>query len=702
MNMSEHVLVEHLPDQLSPRCEFAPDNTCRHRQAEGRQQQPDDEHETREQQRTGELSELNEKLIHEMNARSIVEEELHRVRQILHMVLDVIPQRVFWKDRDSRYLGCNRSFADHAGLNDPKDVIGMDDNQMPWGKESEYFQAADRMVMEYDTPMRNYDVAQPSSDGQISWHRKSRLPLYNRNGAVIGILGTFEDITESMRIKDLLIKNGHILAEAQAIANLGSWEYCLETKKEYRSAEFFRILGYQDRASGFAENSMFDHIHPQDQERVRQSIIATLENGKPYDIEYRIIRVDGQERFVHAKGKTIREKNDKTTRFIGAIQDITERKNAEERKKTQWKQLAALRAIDMAITESLDLRVTLNVVLDQVVHQLGADAADILLLNHAHKLEHAASRGFRNNSIKRCAIPFGKGNAGRVAYERRIIHISNVQLLDNCRYFPNLSDEGYISYFGAPLVAKGEVVGVLEVFYRSSHSLDQEMLDFLETLAGQAAIAIDNATLFSGLQRSNISLMMAYDSTLEGWSRALDLRDRETEGHSQRVTDMTEKIAQALGVPKDELIHIRRGAMLHDIGKMGVPDQILLKPGPLSDEERGAMQQHPVHAFNLLAPIAFLRPALDIPYCHHEKWDGSGYPRGLKGRQIPLGARIFAVIDVWDALRSDRPYRPAWSKEKTTEYIIQQSGTHFDPEVVTLFMSQIEKLDDDRNPDHHG
>src|SRR5678815_3430159 len=177
------------------------------------------------------------------------------------------------------------------------------------------------------------------------------------------------------------------------------------------------------------------------------------------------------------------------------------------------------------------------------------------------------------------------------------------------------------------------------------------------------------------------------DTTLEGWSAALDLRDKETEGHSQRVTDMTLLLAQALGVADGEMEQMRRGALLHDIGKMGIPDSILLKPGKLTDEEWVIMRQHPRLAHDLLAPIAYLRPALDIPYCHHEKWDGTGYPRGLKGEAIPLSARVFAVVDVWDALRSDRPYRPGWAEDKVLDYIREQSGKHFDPDVAAAFLA---------------
>jgi putative nucleotidyltransferase with HDIG domain len=209
----------------------------------------------------------------------------------------------------------------------------------------------------------------------------------------------------------------------------------------------------------------------------------------------------------------------------------------------------------------------------------------------------------------------------------------------------------------------------------------------METVAGQAAIAIDNAQLFEGLQRSARQLTVAYDATIEGWAHALDLRDCETEGHSRRVTELTLTLARAMGVGDDLLVHVRRGALLHDIGKMGIPDHILLKPGPLTKEEWTIMRRHPRFAYELLRPITYLRPALDIPYLHHEKWDGTGYPNGLAGEAIPLTARIFAVVDVWDALRSDRPYRAAWPVEKVRDHIRALAGSHFDRAVVETFLS---------------
>ena len=349
--------------------------------------------------------------------------------------------------------------------------------------------------------------------------------------------------------------------------------------------------------------------------------------------------------------------------------------------------LRALRNIDMAITSSLDLRVTLNVVLDQVANQLGIDAVSILRYNqHMQLLEYTAGRGFRSNEITHSRLRLGEGKAGLSALEQKFVHVENLPESDFSRR-DLVVIEGFIAYYAVPLVAKGQVKGVMEIFNCTPLNPDQDWLEFLETLAGQAAIAIDNASLFSNLQRSNLNLALAYDSTLEGWAGALDLRDKETEGHSRRVTDMTVRIAQEIDIPEDELVQIKRGALLHDIGKMGIPDAILLKPGPLSDDEWQIMRQHPGFAYKLLAPIAYLRPALDIPYNHHEKWDGTGYPRGLKGEEIPLAARIFAVVDVWDALSSDRPYRQAWDQNKVLDHIQNQSGTHFDPQVVEIFLA---------------
>ncbi len=323
--------------------------------------------------------------------------------------------------------------------------------------------------------------------------------------------------------------------------------------------------------------------------------------------------------------------------------------------------LQALRAIDIAIASNHDLRQTLEVLLDQITKQLMVDAVVILLLDETkQQLAYGAGRGFYTLTLRYTRLRIGEGIAGRAAQQRQIINIRDLstdpQTLIRAA---SLAKEGFVSYYAAPLITKGQLKGVLEIFHRSFLDPDEEWLNFLEALAGQAAIAIENTTLLEDLLRSHDELSQAYDSTIEGWSHALDLRDKETEGHTRRVTDLTLELARVFGFSDEELVHVRRGGLLHDIGKMGVPDKILLKEGALTAEEWVIMRQHPVFAHELLLPIDYLRPSLDIPYCHHEKWDGTGYPRGLKGEEIPLIARIFAVVDVWDALTSDRPYRAA-------------------------------------------
>ncbi len=363
-----------------------------------------------------------------------------------------------------------------------------------------------------------------------------------------------------------------------------------------------------------------------------------------------------------------------------------------ERSEHRLARTLALHKIDQAITGSTDVGLILQVILEQALPHLGAAAAAILLYDPVTQgLDYARGSGFLTKSLMHTHLAMGQGYAGRAALARQMVHIPDLRSrqTDFLRS-PTFSQEGFISYTALPMIAKGEIKGVLEVFHRTPFQPDTEWQSFLETLAGQAATAVESATLFEDLQRANDQLTLAYDATIEGWSRAMDLRDRETEGHSQRVAAMTLRLARSVGLPDQTLVHVRRGALLHDIGKMGVPDEILQKIGPLTAEEWTVMKRHPVLAYEMLAHIRYLEPALEIPYCHHEKWDGTGYPRGLQADRIPLAARVFAVVDVYDALTSDRPYRPAWTPEQAREYLSAQSGTHFDPVVVKAFLGMMD------------
>lgn len=376
---------------------------------------------------------------------------------------------------------------------------------------------------------------------------------------------------------------------------------------------------------------------------------------------------------------------------IMLVRDITKYKMSELKIKRQFDQLAALRSIDLAITSELDLTPTLSVILDQVRAQLNIDAAAILLFDpHTQLLEFAAGVGFKTLALQHTRLRVGEEYAGKAVLERRVFHIPNLKSRQTAFLrSPFLAQENFIAYYAVPLFAKGQAVGVLEIFHRALLDADGDWLNYMDMLAGQAAIAIDNSMLFKNLQLSNAELTLAYDKTIEGWSRALDLRDKETEGHSRRVTAMTFKLASKMGIQHPELTHICRGAMLHDIGKVAIPDSILLKAGPLNNEEWITMRRHPMIAVELLTSIDHLLPALDIPRSHHEKWNGMGYPDHLSGETIPLAARLFAIVDVYDALISDRPYRHAWSQTDAMKYISEQSGEHFDPHVVPAFIEMM-------------
>lgn len=355
---------------------------------------------------------------------------------------------------------------------------------------------------------------------------------------------------------------------------------------------------------------------------------------------------------------------------------------------SQQRQVGALMGVGSAINSSLGLKRVLELVMDTLIALMNAERGFLMLREPNGKLRVRVARGIDNVDLNEEAFSISDTVVRRVAESGEPVLTTNAQ--EDPRFGEQYSVAAYrlLSILCAPLKIKDDLIGVIYVDNRAHTGIFQnDDLAVISAFANQAAVAIDNARLFDNLQTSNQELETAYQATLEGWVRALDLRDKETEGHTQRVTALTQRLARAMGVGEDDLAHITRGALLHDIGKMAIPDGILLKPGDLTPEERATIQRHPIYAYEMLYPIKFLRPALDIPFCHHEKWDGSGYPRGLKGDAIPFAARIFSVADVWDALIYDRPYRKALPPAAVKKMIIEKAGNHFDPRVVDAFFT---------------
>jgi len=347
-----------------------------------------------------------------------------------------------------------------------------------------------------------------------------------------------------------------------------------------------------------------------------------------------------------------------------------------------------LRQATAALSTSLDLDHVLESILTSLKKVVPYDSASVFLLEGDH-LHITISDGLEpGQDILGKSFPASDPLFLEVKTRKQPI------ILADATQDPRFLGWGKTSHvrgwMSVPLITRGEVIGYITLDNHKESAYSLEAGSMAQAFAHQAAAAIENARLFEGMQNSLKELNQAYESTIEGWSKAMDLRDKETEGHTLRVTELTTRLASAMGIDGEALVHIRRGALLHDIGKMGIPDRILLKPDSLSDEELLIMRQHPKYAHDMLSQISYLLPALDIPYSHHERWDGKGYPQGLKGEQIPLAARLFAVIDVWDALTSDRPYRPAWTHREAIDYIWELSEEHFDPDIVKKFMEIVD------------
>jgi PAS domain S-box-containing protein len=507
--------------------------------------------------------------------------------------------------------------------------------------------------------------------------------------AGIGIISI--DLSDVRRAEQTVLEREKNLIQLAERSKHLVWTMDLAYNFTYVNPIVKSLFGYS--SNEVTNTNLSQYLSPDDFQWITQKMEAILKSEQKHQslvLETDFINHTGKLVAVELHARAILSAEGKPVSLQGITRDITEQKRAQKEQEKLIARLSSLRRIDQLINSLAPVELGLQQVVLEAINSMEIDAAAILLKTGPHKvLQTAAHHGFYHPDSTGIELRQNDGYAGKAAMNRVTVSAENIQAPSSEFTRSEMATrEGFHAYGCTPIIVKGNLLGLLEVFRKEDRAPSEDTLDFMQTLAGQAGILMDTLTSFKELNIANDQLFLAYDANIEGWSRALDYRDRETEGHSQRVTEITIALAELIGVPQDQFKYIRWGALLHDIGKMGIPDSILHKPGKLTGQEWEIMKLHPTIARDLLKPIIYLEPSLDIPYCHHEHWDGSGYPRGIHGDDIPLAARIFSVADVWDALRSNRPYRPAWPEAQVLEHLKDIAGTHLDPQMIALFLAQ--------------
>ena len=553
----------------------------------------------------------------------------------------------------------------------PEEVVGLHYTEVATEEDRE------DLTRHYDETIREgsstSEVRLQTRSGKLVWLNNSSHIL-KRNGEAEGISGVLTDISEQVRLEQERNRLFNHALDLMCIADNGG--------------HFIEINPAWEDALGWTKEELLakpymDFVHPEDREATNNAEVR-LQNDKPViSFENRYLCKDGSYKWISWNFYPLVEEG----LIFAVARDVTEQKVSRQKIEQQVNRLSALAEIDNAITSNYDLSITLNVIIDHVISQLGVDAAAIYsydpLLNTLNCEVH---KGFRFPVLQGISYRLGEDLSGQVALEKRLQLVVDLsQQAGSFRKTNLLSLEKFASYAGIPLLAKGQIKGMLEVYMRSRFEPSEDWLSYFETLGRQSSIAMDNNELFDNMQRSNMELLVGFDHTVEGWARSVEHKLGEPPGHTRQLAELAVGLAESIEIEYTRLAHIRRGALLHDIGMLSIPHRIVRKKSSLSEKDLKVLHEHPQIAHDILHPIDFLRPALDIPYAHHERWDGSGYPRGLQGKQIPIAARIFSLVDVWDALRSERPHRKAWRDEEVNAYLKDQSGKQFEPRLVEIF-----------------
>lgn len=541
-----------------------------------------------------------------------------------------------------------------------------------------------------DSETETHRVIKP--DGSIGWQEWTDQAIRDDKGNIIEFQSVGRDITERKQTEDALRKSEERFSKAFQASPI------IITISKLSNAELLEVNETFEKISGYKREEVVGKttlelalwVNPLDRDRALSILLA---NGELRNeaIQFRMRNGNVITGLVSAE---LIELGDEKC-LITTIEDITERKRAEDSLRNQL-------AFDKLMTQLLarfatcaynEVDSSIEIGLKEITEFMEIDYADILILSEDRKTWKITYQ-WSASHLSPFIHPTQSIPTGELVWSEIKLFQGEAIKINTFDDYPAEAQidrrfsesEGAKSLLSVPIRGQEQLTfGCIDLIsYTNQINWSDSDVTHMKIIGDSIANLLER-------KRAEENLAEAYDTTLEGWAKALELRDKETEGHSRRVTEATVAVARAMEINDEELTHIRRGSILHDIGKMGIPDDILRKNGPLTDEERLIVQKHPTTAYELLKPITYLGNALDIPYCHHEKWDGTGYPRGLKGEEIPLAARIFAIVDVWDALSSDRPYRSAWPQEKVAQYLIAESGKHFDPQVMDVFLQMMKK-----------
>ena len=582
----------------------------------------------------------------ELNRRQQIEEIHHQQETQFMRLAENMTDLVGEIDLNGMYLYASPSYFSVMGYN-PEALIGQNALSFVHPDDRDLVRNSITKSLEKGIPtITRYQFRH--ADGHYIWLESSGKSRRSEEGSNVSIIFSTRDITVQKKTEESLQASETKFRSIISAIPLGIHMYSLD------ESSGLIFSGYNPAADTIL------HVNHQEflGKTIEEAFPGLVDTGIPS--RYRQVAINGEpwseEQLIYNKGQIqgvfdIRAFQTEPGKMAAVFADITEKRKAEE----------ALQLSEEKFSNAF---------------HMSPDAVSITRIKDGLFIE--ANEGFTRFSGHACEEVIGK-----TSLEIKIW----VDLKDRERLVEKLRHDGFYENLLAPFRKKdGKVVFGL----MSARILKIEGEDYLLSITRDITERIEDERK---LQEAHDQVEKAYEATLQGWARALELREHETADHCRRVVDLSLNIARELGFSAPELNDLEHGALLHDIGKMGVPDNILLKPGPLSDDEWVIMKQHPEYAYHLLKDVDYLHQALEIPYSHHERWDGSGYPRGLKGEEIPLSARIFSIVDVWDALLSDRPYRPAWNRQAVMKYIEEQSGKMFDPQIVEVFIKLMKDRD---------